>query len=403
MNTSPWMKRFRFSPVWCLALLLLAQPVATVRPVLAQQAIPINVILPMTGPEAYLGKQGKTALEIAEKIVNARPGAPVQLIVHDDQSNNEVALQLLAQMTAAHVNVILGPMGGGTCRALGPMVVNGPVDYCFSPTMHATAGTFVFMTGVDTYDLDRSLIRYVRLRGWKRIGLITSTDATGNDAAYAFETALKDPTNAGISIVAKTNFDASDISVSGQLARIKAADPDVLFAWTTGLGMGTIFRAIQQVDLKVPVFSGWGNMTYTEMKSWSSILPKNLNFVATPWFDEDSKAIDPQVATSLRAMNRAFSVSGEKMDAGADIVWDPFMITVQVLRKLGPAATAEQIRDAIDGIKGYVGINGVYDFTRYPQRGVGEANAVIARWSPQAGSWKLVSNPYGIPLQTAGK
>jgi len=376
-----------------LALCGLGLAVWPIRPALAANEITIHVILPITGPEAFLGKQGKTALDIAQKLVNARGGAPVQIVYHDDQSMPEVVVQLLSQFEADHVNVILGPMGGGACRSLAPLLAAGPIDYCFSPTMHATPGSFVFMTGIDTYDLDRALLRYAHQRGWKRIGLITSTDATGNDAVYAFDAMMKEPENKGMSLVEQANFNAADISVAAQLARIKAARPDVLFAWTTGLGMGTILRAVSQVGLNVPVVTSWGNMTYTQMKSWAGVMPHDVYFTTAPWPASPNAGVDARQAAALRELDRAFEAAGEKPDAGADVVWDPFMITVDVLRKLGPGASADQVRSALQNLKGYTGINGAYDFARYPQRGVGEANAVLTRWSPENGTWELVTKP----------
>jgi branched-chain amino acid transport system substrate-binding protein len=369
---------------------LLAWPL---RPALAVDDITVHVILPITGPEAFLGKQGKTALDIAQKLVNARGGVPVQIVYHDDQSKPEVVVQLLSQFAADHVNVILGPMGGGACRSLAPLLANGPIDYCFSPTMHATPGSFVFMTGIDTYDLDRALLKYAHQRGWKRIGLITSTDATGNDAVYAFDGMMKEAPNKDLSLVEQANFNPADISVTAQLARIKAARPDVLFAWTTGLGMGTILRAVSQVGLNVPVVTSWGNMTYAQMNSWAGVMPHDVYFTTAPWPASPNAGVDAHQAAALREMDRAFEAAAEKPDAGADVVWDPFMITVDVLRKLGPGATADQIRSALQHLKGYTGINGTYDFAQYPQRGVGESNAVLTRWSPENGTWEIVTKP----------
>lgn len=45
--------------------------------------------------------------------------------------------------------------------------------------------------------------------------------------------------------------------------------------------------------------------------------------------------------------------------------------------------TPDAIRDFIVGTREWVGINGVYDFTKVPQRGLDETNAVVTRWQPE--------------------
>ena len=74
------------------------------------------------------------------------------------------------------------------------------------------------------------------------------------------------------------------------------------------------------------------------------------------------------------------------------------MIVVDTLKKLGPKATAQQGRDYIGSLKGYAGINGIYDFTKTPQRGLDVEGTVMTLWSPAKQTWEMVSKPTGIPL-----
>ena len=75
------------------------------------------------------------------------------------------------------------------------------------------------------------------------------------------------------------------------------------------------------------------------------------------------------------------------------------MLMAHALRSLGADATALQVRDFLIHLKGYAGINGIYDFEKVPQRGVDIEDAVVTRWSPQANTWQVVSKPTGAPLQ----
>lgn len=372
---------------------------STLRSAAATPEIPIHVIVSLTGPAAFLGKQEKTALDIGERWLNGHGAQQFRIEYHDDQSKPEIAVQLLTQLASDGVPMVIGPSDRAKCLAINPLLTRGPVAYCLSPTMHADAGSYLFMAGVDTYDLDRALVRYARLRGWKRIGLIASTDATGIDASTAFNAIIKEPENSGMELVAQTHFAPTDISVTAQLAQIKAAQPDVVFAWSTGPAAGTVLQGLMQLGLDVPVATSYGNMSYSSMDSWSAFLPKELDFPASPWSgNAASPGLDPRVRNALRDVHAAFDAAGEKVDSGAATAWDALMITAEVLRKIGPNAGPVQFRDALQRVRGFGGMNGVYDFARNPQRGLGEQSAVIARWSPAKHEWDIVSKSSGIPI-----
>lgn len=386
-------------PVIAAALLALlagaALPAQAAEPA---KPITIPVVLPLTGHASFLGKEQKIALDIGRKLL-AEQGQPFKLVYHDDATNSQVAVQLVSQLQGEGVRVMMGPSLRAGCAAVGPLIKSSMLDYCFSPTMHAKPGSFIFAASVDTYEIDQAIVTYARLRGWKRVALITSNDATGIDALRAFKEIFAEPENKGVILVANETFDPSDVSVNAQLVRIAAAKPDVVFAWSTGAAMATVFRGIVQSGITLPVASSWGNMTYAEMKAWKAFLPKELYFPTTPWPEHSrALALEPGVEAALKHLRSAFAAAGEKPDAGAVTCWDALFIIAQAYRTLGPKASPEQLRSYIAHLKGFAGINGMYNFVKYPQRGLGIENTVVTKWMPARGTWKIVSKPTGIPL-----
>jgi hypothetical protein len=75
------------------------------------------------------------------------------------------------------------------------------------------------------------------------------------------------------------------------------------------------------------------------------------------------------------------------------------MMVIAAFKKLGLGASSEQIRSTIAGLKGYVGVNGVYDFHEVPQRGIGVNAVVMVRWDPVKDNWIGVSKLGGAPLK----
>ena len=81
-------------------------------------------------------------------------------------------------------------------------------------------------------------------------------------------------------LVAHEHFNVADLSVTAQMARIKAAAPDVVIDWTPGIAFSTLLRGSRDVGLDVPIAGGSGNMTYEQMTQNTSLLPKVLLFPA---------------------------------------------------------------------------------------------------------------------------
>jgi branched-chain amino acid transport system substrate-binding protein len=386
-----------------IALAVVSGVVVAQFPVVAGAADPysINSILALTGPGAFLGKGEQQALQLAEKAVNARDGIrgrPLKFIFHDDQTNPQVTVQLAGEILGAKPAVLLGSTLVATCRAIGPLMKDGPVEYCHSPGIHPEAGSYVFTAGVSTLDLANALVRYFRLKGWKRIALMFSTDASGQDAENGLKSVLALPENREMQIVETAHFNITDVSVAAQIENVKAANPQCFIAWSTGTPIGTIFRAMVQAGLDVPTGTTDGNMTYAQMTQYANFLPKQLYIPASQWVVRDAALLAPAVMEKNEEFYNAFQEAGAQPDIASELAWEPAMIVAHALRTLGPNATAPQLRDFIAHLRDFAGVNGIYDFTKEPQRGLDVSATVVTRWSPQAKTWQVVSKPTGVPL-----
>ena len=361
----------------------------------------INVILPLTGGAAFLGQPESQALQILERLVNDKggiQGRPIHFAIQDDQTSPQLGVQLASQVIAKKVPVILGSTLVAICRAMAPLMKDGPVEYCFSPGIHPDEGSFVFTSSVSTRDLAQATIRFFRGRGWTRIALLTSTDATGQDAEEGILAAVAAPQNQDVQVVAREHFNPQDVSVAAQIARIAAAKPQAFIAWSTGAPIGTVFKGIAQGGLNIPIATTNGNQTYAQMQQYASFLPPELYFPTSTW--PAYQTLPPgRVKQAQKTFYDAFQAANAKPDLGATIAWDPTLIVIDALRHLGTQATAAQIRDYILHLRGYAGINGIYDFKTSPQRGLGLRDAIVTRWNPAKQAWDPVSGPGGEPLK----
>ena len=362
----------------------------------------INVVMPLSGGAAFLGKAEQRTLEILAEQVNATggiQGRPLQFVFHDDTSSPQTAVQLASQIVVAKPAVLIGSSIVAMCNAMAPLMTTGPVQYCLSPGIHPASGSMTFTSSVSTHDMARAMMRYFRLRGWTRIAVITSTDATGQDADRGIQEALDLPENKSVQMVAHPHFTPTDVSVTAQIATIKAANPQALIAWTTGAPIATVFKAVAQAGLDIPVGTTDGNMTHAQMTQYAAFLPKQLYIASDEWPYLAGPAVtDAGVKAAQQTFVAAFAKAGVAPDIAAALAWDPAQLLVAALRKLGPDATPDAVRAWLASQKGWAGVDGVYDFAAYPQRGLSAESVVVTRWEPGKDAWVPVSKPAGEPL-----
>ena len=320
----------------------------------AAEPFEIYAILPLTGYGAFVGKGETTALGVVEETVNRGGGIngrPIKFVVLDDQSNAQVAVQLTNAQIANKVPVIFGSTLSGNCNAMMPLLKDGPVAYCFSPSVHPPKGSFMFSAGATTTDHIIAMARYFRTRGWHKIAVLTPNDAAGQDADHEFSSVLELPENKSLSIVSRQYFNGTDVSIAAQLTNVKASGAEVLFTWATGTPQATVLRGVNDAGLTIPIISSPGNLTYVQMKQYAAFLPSELYFPGNPAFAYDQLPAGP-VKRAVSQYLAAFKLAGIQPDIAHLFAWNSAMIVIDALRKYGTGASAEQIRSFIADYRG---------------------------------------------------
>ncbi len=364
----------------------------------AAEPFEINAILPLTGAASFLGKEEAAALSVIEEAVNKSggiSGRPIKFTIADDQSNPQIGVQLMNGVIAKKPAVILGSSLVAVCSAMMPLAKDGPANYCFSPGIHPPEGSYVFSSSISTTDLLAASAVYFRERGWRRIAIITSSDATGQDAERGIDAAFN--AQSGIQIIDREHFNTTDVSVAAQMSHVKTSGAQALIAWSTGTPIATILRGIVDAGIDMPVETTNGNLTYAQMKAYASFMPKEFYFAAPPAIAPDQLSNGP-VKRKVTDYINAFKSSGTRPDIGQSLAWDPAFLILDAYKKLGLGASAAQIKDYLDNLRGWVGINGQYDFRTVPQRGVGVSNVIMVRWDAAKDTWVGVSKLGGKPL-----
>jgi branched-chain amino acid transport system substrate-binding protein len=358
----------------------------------------IPVIISLTGGASFIGKSDQQSLQLIEAMVNKRGGVnrrPVHFQYLDDASNAQTAVQLANQVIASKAPLILGPTLTQQCNAIAPLVqANGPADFCLSPGLNPPAGGYIWSASVSLKDAIAATVRYFRERGLTRLAILSSTDATGQEADRDWELARSAPENRRVEFVAREHFNLTDVSVSAQMARIKAANPQALLTWTVGPAFGTELHGVADAGLDIPIFASNGDMIVEQLNGYKAFMPKELLFAGVLAFAQSSLGSGP-VKDAQKAYFDAFKAAGLKPNFPNTLAWDPALILLDAYRHAGDNATAAQIRDYVNNLHGFAGINGIYDFRSGDQHGVGENGVVIVRYNPSNDTFAPVSKRSG--------
>ncbi|MGA2395145.1 MAG: ABC transporter substrate-binding protein [Candidatus Lustribacter sp.] len=361
----------------------------------------IPVIVELTGPNAYAGSTYRDTLEVFQRYANQTGGIggrPLQFNFLDDGSSPQVAVQLATQVLAQHPAVVIGGTQTATCAAVAPLMTNGPLDFCISPAFQPPLKSFVFATSASLSDIVASHLRFAHLMGWHRIATINSTDATGqvSEKTYAAVEAL--PENHDLTFLPVEHLNVGDLTADAQASRIKAEHPDIIVSSSAGPAFGTVLRSLHDAGVDVPFMASAANLDAKLLAQYRPFMPHTIYFNSVLFYARDRIKPGPQ-RTAIDAFYNAFKGGPQVMTPGSGFAWDPALIVVSALRKLGSGATAEQLHDYIDNLRNFPAASGTYDFTRGDQHGLTDAAVIFLTYNPADNSFVPATTGGGVPIK----
>lgn len=337
----------------------------------------IGVLTSQTGAAASLGVGELQGAQLAAAKINAAGGVnghKINLIAVDDKSDPAQALQQAKSLAGQNVAAIVGPSVVGNCLAIQPAIAaKGPVNYCLSPAVPQPTG-YVWSASANITVLSETTMSYWKKQGITKIGIISTTDASGTTGVTAATAAAK---SAGIDIVSQASYDPTSVSVTSQLQQAVSGKPQALMVWATGASAGVAFQGIQQLGIDIPVMTTDGNLSNTFLQRIKDYTPKTLIIPATRdfwWQGAQLTAAQQKLETDYHdAYAKKY---GEQPDFGPGVAYDAILLTAQAL-KIAKSTDAAKVKAAMESIKNFDGVVATYNFSATDHRGVASDNAAI--------------------------
>ena len=337
------------------------------------EPVQLGVIASLTGPGAPIGVPFLDAAEVAVKSVNANGGVldgrPLELIVRDDETKPEVAVQHFEALAREGVAWMLGPNLTSTCYATEPLSqsLNVPM-YCWSGADLPEEFPLFFAPHNDFGQVAAGLMSDMEALGIGSFAMLSSTDASG--LLYA-ETMKEAAAEAGIEVTDAREFDVSETDLTGTLASMRETNPEAYFIGTSGKAAAIALKNGTDLQIQEPFFIGFGNGSYEFAELVGSNIPDNTYVRTARVGDPASIAEDDPIKEESEAYLAAWEEEyGTMADPNASAVWDSVKIIAQAMDETG-GTDPEAMVEYIESLE-YAGANCTYEFSAEDHRGTAD-------------------------------
>lgn len=275
----------------------------------------VGLITEQTGPAAAVGAVFERAQRLYFEQNPEIDGVPVRLVVCDDGSVPDQAANCARQLTQEDgAHVILGPNIAGPHRGAYPIFAAGSaIAITGSPYAQTAPDTPIFSASNRSAAIPQESFRFAAEQGWDKIGIIATTDITGEAGVAESEGPAEE---LGIEIEVE-RMDPTDTSANAQMASLRDSQPDAIAIWMSGAPVGVVFKALQQLNMTdIPVFLIWSSLTEGFMSAVAADLPENT-YVAAGAYALPENREDSERAAEIEEFSSAYE---EEYGAEPDFV-----------------------------------------------------------------------------------
>jgi branched-chain amino acid transport system substrate-binding protein len=362
----------------------------------ASADINVGVTLSATGPAASLGIPEKNSFELMPTTIG---GQKVNWIILDDASDTTKAVTNTKKLiTEDKADVIVGStitpnslaMIDVVADAETPMVSMAASARIVDPANPKTK--WVFKTPQNDALMADAIAVSMKANGVKTMAYIGFADAYGDGWLAEMRRSAQ---TAGIKIVAEEKYNRNDSSVTGQILKIVAANPDAVLIGAAGTPGATPQKELVVRNYKGKIYQTHG----VANPDFLRVAGKDANGTLLPIgpmlvYEQlpDSNPIKKVAAEYITLYEGKYGKDTRTTFGGH--AWDAYLMLriaiPEALKKAKPGTKEFKaaLRDALEGIKELVATHGVY--TMSPQEHNGLDNRARTMIRIDNGKWMLV-------------
>jgi branched-chain amino acid transport system substrate-binding protein len=369
----------------------------------AQQKAPyiIGATLDMTGRQSNLGIGGKRGMDIAMDTINAAGGVngrQLKVIYYDTESEPAKAVIHTKRLIEVDKAVLLGgySSSGAAMAVLQtvesgkvPMIAATPIDKLWIPTKKWVFNVVPRQREASIPVLLENLIQ----RGAKKIAYLYIDTAYGQAGKEVFDWAVKE---LKITPAVVEKYAPGSTDMSPQITHLKSAGVDGLLITGNVPDTVVVIKNARDQGFNHPIVSDYAIVgpEFIDLagKYAEGIVSTSLKTLIAPDLpaNDVQKKVAMDLYTKYTKAHGAFSLY-------AGHPWDQVYLVAEALKKVDPkldpakdpdlVKIREQLRDNLEKIKGFVGQNGVFNYSPENHNGLGPKCYVPV--VIEKGAWKL--------------
>jgi branched-chain amino acid transport system substrate-binding protein len=357
-----------FPALVALFSLIAAQPSAAQAP--SGEPIKIGAVLSLTGPGAGLGQAERSGVQLAEKAINENGGVkgrPLKVLIEDDGSKADIAKSKAEDLIFNDkVKAIVGPSLTACTGAVAAITNAQQMPQLaitgLGPQIELSYKSLYHLMPPQTLNAKAMLEYTTKALKLKKVGVL-------HDSGYGqlVTSALQAQAGAyGIDFVAVEKFEVGATDVSTQAAKVRAANPEVLFIIATN---PIPFRNARQMRIEQPIVSAIGSSSYQYVNGMGEF----GHDIVFPEFVIGEDPLPHQV-DFVNLYKKTYNALPKNYEAAG---WDAVHALARALQKLGPDASPEAIAKALR--EPYKGVLANYNFGAQDMTGIELSSYVYSK------------------------
>jgi len=371
------MKHVYLSAALAVAALSLSAPLARAQ----TNEITIGISISTTGPAAALGVPERNALEFVPKEIG---GVPLKLIVLDDGGDPTNATTNARRfVTESKADVIIGSSTTPPTIAISNVANEAGIPHIslapFPVTPERAKWSVVLPQAVSI--MGKELYAHMKAHNVKTVGFIGYSDSYGDLWLNDFK---NQGVPLGLKLADEERFARPDTSVTGQVLKLVAANPDAILVAASGTAAGLPQQELRDRGYKGLIYQthGAAAMDFIRIAGHAA---EGVIMASGPVMDPEDQpdsALTKKPGLALdTAYEKKYGPNSRSQFAGHS--YDAFQVLERVIpvalktAKPGTPEFREAIRKAFLSEHEIAATQGVYNFTEKDRNGLDDRSRIL--------------------------
>lgn len=341
--------------------------------------ITIGITISTTGPAAALGIPERNALDFVPKEIG---GVPLRVIVLDDGGDPTTATTNARRfVTESKADIIMGSATTPPSIAVSNVANEAGIPHIglapFPITAERAKWSVTMPQPIPI--VGKALYDHMKKHGVKTVGYIGYSDSYGDLWANDFKSQAEPM---GISLVDDERFARPDTSVTGQVLKLVAANPDAILVGASGTAAGLPQSELRDRGYKGLIYQthGAASMDFIRIAGKAA---EGVIMVAGPVMSPETQPDSALTKKPGLALVTAYEAKYGPRSQFAGHSYDAFEVLKRIVptalktAKPGTVEFREAIRQALLSEHDIAASQGVYNFTETDRYGLDERSRIL--------------------------